>query len=200
MPDDIATALSRQPWASVDGLSLVKAASGLQLLELNRPHLLVLQRLAALGTLLPARPGAPPITASKLRSLLREDLVVSVDEDRVETDLFCSEVIIRGFPYRVLAGIRDNSSAVAEFLCDAPLSMAGEPLPRPFVLSVHELALTAFELSEEMCRRAGQPRSTAAVPAPDERAVITVPSTRRLRELEVSVTFTREDPWTDPVL
>jgi len=91
--------LDGRPWANLDGPSVVSSAAALQLLKENIPYLVRIQRLAAIGAALSARPDAPPLSPSGLRALLKHPLVsgdnVRSHEDPYD-DVYVEEVAFTG--------------------------------------------------------------------------------------------------------
>ncbi len=118
-----------KPWRDVDGPSLVRAAAALQLLPENIQRLVRLQRLAAIGAALPARPEAPRKSPSRLRSLLKDPLVsgpnVRSGEDPYD-DLYTAEVPFHGGPHLVAQGLTSRSAHTAGLL--EPVGKGSRPL------------------------------------------------------------------------
>ncbi len=179
------------PWAEVDGPSLVSCAAGLQLLGENIPCLLRIQRLAAIGASLPARPGAPFLAPSRLRALLKHEYVagemVRSQEDPYD-DLYVEEVAFHGGPRLVLQGLTSHSAHTVQVLLSAIFGPYGEGLPAAYVQQAHRLTQTVLSLSDAICSAAGLRRGMAA--AELRRGEPFVPGREKLAELSAVVTFT----------
>jgi len=145
--------------------------------------------LAAVAVRLPERKNGRAVTASMLRGMLKDPLLLDPEGNGrfVVTDLFCSEVEYRDMPFRLIAGSSDSSHSKAHWLVSSIVKMSGATLPPDFVLHADKLANAVFGISEEMCRRAEIQRTHS--PLDDDSGKISVPSTLRIRDLEKSVQF-----------
>lgn len=186
--------LGAPPWADLDGPSLTTAAAALQLLPENISCLTRAQRLAAIGAALPVRPGAPPLSSSRLRAVLKDQLIsgkdVRTQEDPYD-DLYVEEVAFHGGPRLVLQGLTNHSAHTVRILLNAIFSPAGAPLPAGYLHQAGLLATTVLTLSHAICTKAGLRRGTTATPT--QRRDAFVPSRPRLAELHTAVTFTSDD-------
>lgn len=101
---------------------MVASAAGLQLVQENIPCLLRLQRLAAIGVALPARPDAPPLSPSRLRAVLKHPLIagksVRAQEDPYD-DVYVEEVAFHGGPRLVLQGLTSHSAHTVRVVLNA---------------------------------------------------------------------------------
>lgn len=188
--------LTGEPWESLDGPSLVAAASGLQLLPQNIHCLARLQRLAAIGASLPPRPDAPLLTPSRLKSVLKNDFVggqlVKSQEDEYEGE-YVVEVIFDGGPRTAIQGLTAGSAYAVQSLLQTVAALAHEgKLPQDFVDLVYSLAKTILGFSHSLCLEAGLERGTFAPSSRGE--AIFVPGQAKLERLINCVTFSRELP------
>jgi hypothetical protein len=137
--------LGAPPWADLDGPSLTTAAAALQLLPENISCLTRAQRLAAIGAALPVRPGAPPLSSSRLRAVLKDQLIsgkdVRTQEDPYD-DLYVEEVAFHGGPRLVLQGLTNHSAHTVRILLNAIFSPAGAALPAGYLHQAGLLATT----------------------------------------------------------
>jgi hypothetical protein len=186
--------LDTPPWVELDGPSLASSAAALQLLPENIPFLTRAQRLAAVGTALPIRPDARPLSPSRLRALLKDPLIsgeyVRSQEDPYE-DVYVEEVAFHGGPRLVLQGLTNHSAHTVRILLSAIFGPAGDALPDGYVRQAGLLTGVALTLSHAICSRAGLRRGTTA--AQEGHREPFVPGATRLAELCAAVTFTPGD-------
>jgi len=179
-----------KPWRDVDGPSLVRAAAALQLLPENIQRLVRLQRLAAIGAALPARPEAPRMSPSRLRSLLKDPLVsgpnVRSGEDPYD-DLYTAEVPFHGGPHLVAQGLTSRSAHTAGLLLRSIFAPVGDALPTEYREDANLLTLVLLRLSHTMCVAAGLRRGIA--PPESKTGEVFVPGETRLNQLRQAVTF-----------
>ncbi len=180
------TLLESQPWSTSDGPTLVRAAAALQLLPANRPCYLRLQRLAAIGSALPARGEVPPLSASRLRQVLRNEVVDSLQmrEDPPE-DLFVTEVPFHGGPHLVIEGLTSQSAHTVKLLLRAIFRPDEPTLPEQYRSDAALLTQSLLRISDLVCRRAGLRRGQAPSTSIDGR--ITVPGKEELQYLTHAV-------------
>src|SRR6266545_2885975 len=183
--------LDGRPWANLDGPSVVSSAAALQLLKENIPYLVRIQRLAAIGAALSARPDAPPLSPSGLRALLKHPLVsgdnVRSHEDPYD-DVYVEEVAFHGGPRLVMQGLTSRSAHTLRILLSAIFSPVSLGLPRPYVQQARTLVQAVLTLSNAICVAAGL-RSGTAAPRLRRREPF-VPGREQLAELRDKVTFT----------
>ncbi|MEU7011884.1 hypothetical protein [Streptomyces sp. NPDC046332] len=181
-------------WDVVDGPSLVRCAAGLQLMRENIPCLVRLQRLAAVGAGLPRRPDAPPLSPSRLRSLLKEpvigDEIVRAQEDPYG-DLYTAEVAFHGGPYLIAQGLAERSAYTISLMLRSVFGPAGAALPSGYRVDAGRLAQALLRLSHSVLRRANLPRGVVAPAA--MRKDILVPGASALATLCEAVTFTEAE-------
>jgi len=181
------------PWVEVDGQSLVSAASALQLMPQNIPRLLRLQRLAAIGAALPSRPGAPRLSPSRLRAILKHPMVSNSDvrsqEDPYD-DLYTAEVPFYGGPHLIIQGLTSQSADTAALLLRSVFHSDDTELPAPYITEANTLALVLLRLSDSVCRRSGLHRGI--VPPRAHGNEVTVPGQHQLDLLRRAVTFERD--------
>lgn len=179
-----------KPWVDVDGPSLVCSAAALQLLPENIERLVRLQRLAAIGAALPARPGASRLSPSRLRGLLKDQLVSGPDvrsgEDPYD-DVYTAEVPFHGGPHLVMQGLTSRAAHTASLLLRAILGPAGDSLPAEYREDARLLASVLLGLSRAMCLRAGLRRGIA--PSAVRSTEVFVPGEMKLNDLRKAVTF-----------
>jgi hypothetical protein len=129
----------------------------------NIHHLGRLQRLAAIGASLPERPGAPRLSPSRLRTLLKHPLVsgpdVRANQDPYD-DVYVVEVPFHGGPRRVLQGLTSQSAGTLNLLLPAILRETGASLPAEYRERVELFADLVLALSEGMCEQVGLRRGT----------------------------------------
>jgi len=166
-------------------------AAALQLLKENIPYLVRIQRLAAIGAALSARPDAPPLSPSGLRALLKHPLVsgdnVRSHEDPYD-DVYVEEVAFHGGPRLVMQGLTSRSAHTLRILLSAIFSPVSLGLPRPYVQQARTLVQAVLTLSNAICVAAGL-RSGTAAPRLRRREPF-VPGREQLAELRDKVTFT----------
>ncbi|MFC9946712.1 hypothetical protein [Streptomyces pratensis] len=180
-----------KPWQDVDGPSLVASAAALQLLPENIPRLVRLQRLAAIGACLPSRPGAPRLSPSKVRALLKDPLVsaphVRAQEDLYD-DLYTAEVSFHGGPRLVAQGLTSRCAHTLGLMLRSILSPVGRAtLPTQFVEDTQLWTHTVLRLSDTTLRRAGLRRGIAP-PLPHGEEVF-VPGESTLASLLAAVRY-----------
>ena len=160
----------------------------------NIPCLLRLQRFAAIGAALPARPDAPPLSPSRLRAVLKHPLIagksVRAQEDPYD-DIYVEEVAFHGGPRLVLQGLTNHSAHTVRVLLNAIFGPPGGDLPREYVRQARLLTSAVLSLSHAVCSAAGLQRGiTTTQPRGCEPFV---PGRARLAELREAVTFISAD-------
>lgn len=183
---------------TVDGPSVVAAASALMLLPENASRHLRLHRMAALGMSLDDR-QISAASSSAIRALLKIDDVGGPDVLREEdpySDVLVQSIDFAGGPYLVSSGSGDHTVSDVKNLIDAMLRerwMDNDLYQAEFRL-VHSLLI----VSDLVLRRAGLQRGT--LPRGSARTPVDVPGAARLKEL-ASATFISNDdldsygPW-----
>lgn len=177
------------PWTDLDGPGLASAVGALQLLPENQGSALKLHVLASIAVGLPERAKGATVSASNLRTLLKQTALQDPEgtgEFEI-TDLFCSEANLQGRPFRFIAGSGTSASMKMEFLAQAILTVAGKDLPVGFLEPAADLIFAVAHLSEAVCARAGVARTRP--PVATDRGRASVPGAARLRALERAVQF-----------
>lgn len=181
-------------WDDLDGPSVACIAAALQLIPDNIPYLLRLQRLAAIGASLPARNRESKLTPTRIRRLLADPLVsgpgVRSQEDPYD-DLYVSEVMFHGGPYRVAQGLTSQSGYTASLILKCAFSPAGRVLPVAYRRKSGILAETILKISDLICVRSELTREVR--PPVSKPPTVSVPSQVKLRRLETLVKFTYEE-------
>lgn len=188
---------------TVDGPSVVAAASALMLLPENASRHLRLHRMAALGMALEDR-QVSAASSSAIRALLKIDDIGGPSVLRQEDPY--SEVLVQsidfpGGPYLVSSGSGNHTVADVKLLIDAMLRerWMDNDLYQPAFRLVHSLLM----VSDLVLRRAGLQRGT--LPRGSARTSVDVPGATRLREL-ASAAFISSghldsyDPWLRTVI
>jgi hypothetical protein len=181
--------VDQSPWRDVSGPALLSAVSALQLLPKNQHFALELHVLASIAVTLPVRANARPITASMLRGMLKDPILLDPEGtgEFLLADPFCSEIELVDMPFRFIAGSSNSAHLKAESLIQAVVKVTGSALPRTFVEHVYELALALFGISEMMCARIGIERTLQAeVNLP---ARVEVPTTDALKAMGRAVQY-----------
>jgi hypothetical protein len=180
-----------KPWQDVDGPSLVASAAALQLIPENIPRLVRLQRLAAIGACLPSRPGAPRLSPSRIRALLKDPLVSGPDiraQEDLYDDLYTAEVSFHGGPCLVAQGLTSRCAHTLGLMLRSILGPAGQAaLPTQFVEDTQLWAHTVLRLSNVTLRRAGLHCGIA--PPPHHGEGVFVPGERTLASLRAAVRY-----------
>ncbi|MFB9956579.1 hypothetical protein [Cellulomonas denverensis] len=183
---------------TVDGPSVVAAASALMLLPENASRYLRLHRMAALGMALEDR-EISAASSSAVRALLKTDDVGGPDVLRQEDPY--SEVLVQsidfvGGPYLVSPGSGDHAVADVKSLIDAMLRepWVDNDLYQPAYLLVHGLLI----VSDLVLSRAGLQRGT--LPRGSARTPVDVPGAAKLKELASAAFISSDDldsyePW-----
>lgn len=188
---------------TVDGPSVVAAASALMLLPENASRHLRLYRMAALGMALEDR-QIPAASSSAIRALLKTDDVGGPDVLREEdpySDVLVQSIDFAGGPYLVSSGSGDHTVADVKNLIDAMLRerWMDDDLYRPAFELVHGLLI----VSDLVLRRAGLRRGT--LPRGSARTPVDVPGASRLEELASAAFLSIADldsygPWLQMVI
>ncbi|MBM9460259.1 hypothetical protein JK386_10120 [Nocardioides sp. zg-536] len=183
---------------TVDGPSVVAAASALMLLPENASRHLRLHRMAALGMALGDR-QISAASASAVRALLKRDDIGGPDVLREEdpySDVLVQSIDFAGGPYLVSSGSGDHTVADVKNLIDAMLRerWMDIDLYQPAFRMVHTLLI----VSDLVLRRAGLRRGT--LPLGSARTPVDVPGAARLRELASAAFISNDDldsygPW-----
>lgn len=183
---------------TVDGPSLVAAASALMLLPENASRHLRLHRMAALGMALEDR-QISAASPSAIRALLKIDDVGGPDVLRQEdpySDILVQTIDFTGGPYLVSSGSGDHTVADVKNLIDAMLRehWMDNDLYQPAFRMVHSLLI----VSDLVLRRAGLQRGT--LPRGSARTPVYVPGAARLKELASAAFISSDDldsydPW-----
>ena len=183
---------------TVDGPSVVAAASALMLLPQNASRHLRLHRMAALGMALEDR-QIPAASPSAIRALLKTDEVGGPNVLREEdpySDVLVQSIDFAGGPYLVSPGSGDHTVADVKNLIDAMLRdrWMDEDLYQPAFKMVHSLLIA----SDLVLRRAGLRRGT--LPRGSARTPVDVPGASRLKELASAAFISNDDldsygPW-----
>ncbi|MEV0598505.1 hypothetical protein AB0I82_04260 [Streptomyces sp. NPDC050315] len=152
--------------------------------------MLRLQRLAAIGASLPARPDAPRLSPSRLRSLLKEPVVsgphIRAEEDLYD-DLYTAEIAFHGGPFLVAQGLTSHSAHTLSLLLSSIFDPVGQrDLPPGFRTDAKALVEAVLRLSDTMLRRAGLGRGVAP---PDANKEVLVPGEQALNALQEAVSF-----------
>lgn len=181
-----------RPWAAIDGPSLAQAAAALQLLPDNRPALLRLQSLAAIGASLPVREERARLSPSALRHALQQPVVEQLmrHEDPPE-DLFVCEIPYHGGPHLAIEGLSTGSGYTVGLLLRALFSPHQNQLPEEYRNEAALLTTALLRISNLVCRRAGLQRGQE--PSTKIRTKIFVPGRERLEELTQVVLITHDD-------
>lgn len=183
---------------TLDGPSVVAAASALMLLPENASRHLRLHRLAALGMALEDR-QIPAASPSAIRALLKCDDIGGPDvlmQEDPYSDVLVQSIDFPGGPYLVSSGSGDHTAADVKNLIDAMLRerwMENE-LYQPAFRLVHSLLI----VSDLVLRRAGLQRGT--LPRGSARMPVDVPGAARLKELASAAFISSDDldsydPW-----
>jgi len=183
---------------TLDGPSVVAAASALMLLPENASRHLRLHRMAALGMSLEDRQIAVA-SSSAIRALLKIEDVGGPDvlmQEDPYPDVLVQSIDFAGGPYLVSSGSGDHTAADVKNLIDAMLRerWMDNDLYQPAFRLVHSLLV----VSDLVLRRADLHRGT--LPRGSARTPIEVPGASRLKEL-ASATFISSDdldsydPW-----
>lgn len=183
--------LNAAPWCELDGPTVAAAAAGLQLLPGNIARLLRLQRLAAIGSALPPRPTAPRLSPSRLRSILKHELLsaeVRPYEDHYD-DLYTHEVSFHDGPHLTLAGLTPRSPQAVALLLRAIFTADGAGLPDAYRQDAYQLSLSVLRLSDALCRRVGLARGLVPPPEGGDGDEVSVPGQANLDRLCQSVSF-----------
>ncbi|MER5905091.1 hypothetical protein ABT150_34270 [Streptomyces mirabilis] len=187
---EVTVELDGAPWRELDGPTVAAAAAGLQLLPVNIPRLLRLQRLAAVGAALPPRPTAPRLSPSRLRSVLKQELISGPEvrpyEDLYD-DLYTHEVSFHDGSYLTLPGLTPRSPQTVALLLRAVFGADGVGLPDAYRQDAFQLSLTVLRLSDALCRRAGLARGL--IPPTGSGDEVSVPSQANLDRLCRVVSF-----------
>ena len=183
---------------TVDGPSVVAAASALMLLPENASRHLRLHRMAALGMALEDR-QISAASSSAIRALLKIDDVGGPDVLRQEdpySDVLVQSIDFAGGPYLVSSGSGDHTVADVTNLIDAMLRerWMDDDLYQPAFRLVHSLLI----ISDLVLRRAGLQRGT--LPRGSARTPVDVPGAARLKELASAAFISSDDldsydPW-----
>lgn len=183
---------------TVDGPSVVAAASALMLLPENASRHLRLHRMAALGMALEDR-QISTASPSAIRALLKIDDVGGPDVLRQEdpySDVLVQSIDFAGGPYLVSSGSGDHTAADVKNLIDAMLRerWMDNDLYQPAFRLVHSLLI----VSDLVLRGAGLQRGT--LPRGSARTPVDVPGAARLKELASATFISSEDldsydPW-----
>jgi len=183
---------------TVDGPSVVAAASALMLLPENASRHLRLHRMAALGMALEDRQVSAAIS-SAIRALLKVDDVGGPDVLRQEdpySDVLVQSIDFAGGPYLVSSGSGDHTTTDVKNLIDAMLRehWMDNDLYQPTFRLVHSLLI----VSDLVLRRAGLQRGT--LPRGSARTPVDVPGAARLKELASAAFISSDDldsygPW-----
>jgi len=183
---------------TVDGPSVVAAASALMLLPENASKHLRLHRMAALGMALEDR-KISAASSSAIRALLKIDDVGGPDVLRQEdpySEVLVQSIDFAGGPYLVSSGSGDHTAADVKNLIDAMLRerWMDNDLYQPAFRLVHSLLI----VSDLVLRRAGLQRGTLA--RGSARTPVDVPGAARLIELASAAFISSDDldsydPW-----
>jgi hypothetical protein len=183
---------------TVDGPSVVAAASGLMLLPKNASRHLRLHRMAALGMALEER-QISAASSSAIRALLKMDDVGGPDVLRQEdpySDVLVQSIDFAGGPYLVSSGSGDHTTADVNNLIDAMLRerWMDDNLSR----STFGLVRGLLIVSDLVLMRAGLQRGT--LPQGSARTPVDVPGAAGLKELASATFISHADldsfgPW-----
>lgn len=183
---------------TVDGPSVVAAASALMLLPENASKHLRLHRMAALGMAL-GNQQMSAASSSAIRALLKIDDISGPDVLREEdpySDVLVQSIDFAGGPYLVSSGSGDHTTADVRNLIDAMLRerWMDDDLYQPAFRLVHSLLI----VSDLVLRRAGLQRGT--LPRSTARTRVDVPGAARLKELASAAFISSDDldsygPW-----
>ncbi|TSI12868.1 hypothetical protein [Brevibacterium aurantiacum] len=189
--------------STVDGPSIVAAASGLMLLPENASRLLRLHRMAALGMALEDR-QISAASSSAIRALLKTDDIGGPDVLRQEdpySDVLVQSIDFPGGPYLVSSGSGEHTVADVKNLIDTMLRerWMDNDLYQPAFRLVHSLLI----VSDLVLRRAGLQRGT--LPQGSARTPVDVPGAARLKELASAAFISTDDldsyaPWLRTVI
>lgn len=183
---------------TLDGPSVVAAASALMVLPENASRHLRLHRLAALGMALEDR-QISAASPSAIRALLKIEDIGGPDvlgQEDPYSDVLVQSIDFAGGPYLVSSGSGDHTVADVKNLIDAMLRerWMDDDLYRPAFRLVHSLLI----VSDLVLRRAGLQRGT--LPRGSARTPVDVPGAARLRELASAAFISNDDldlydPW-----
>ncbi|WP_152348300.1 hypothetical protein [Brevibacterium sp. CFH 10365] len=183
---------------TIDGPSLVAAASGLMLLPKNASRLLRLHRMAALGMSLENR-EVPATSTSAIRALLKNDDIggpaVLMHEDPY-SEVLVQSIDFPGGPYLVSSGSGEHTVADVKNLIDVMLRerWMDDDVYRPAFQLIHGLLI----VSDLVLKRASLQRGT--LPDGSAQTPVDVPGARRLKELASATFISNNDlssyaPW-----
>ncbi|WP_369371732.1 hypothetical protein AB1046_23730 [Promicromonospora sp. Populi] len=176
---------------TVDGPSLVAAASGLMLLPENASRLVRLHRLAALGMALPEN-GARPVSPSAVRSILKQEDIggrsVLVQEDPY-SEVLVQSVSFFGGPYLISAGSGEHTIADLENFINAIFHKPG--VSDSLRDQARHLIQGLLTISDMVLKRAGLARGTSPEGTPQ--TPIDVPGAQRLKKLTEATFISNEE-------
>lgn len=182
-------------WGTVDGPSLLAAASSLQLITANAHFLIRLQRLAATAARLPGRPSAPKLSSSAVRKLLTDPFVSGANIRRQEDPfegIYVTEVPFFGGARLVIEGTARGSANAASGLITAIVGAPEGTFPSGYIVRIKAAAAALLDLSDSLCRQAGLQRGAVTLDADRN---VTVPSAQRIAELSQYVQFSDSELW-----